>query len=179
MSLLARLRSRMGRERQYSCAQVLQEFGERAHVWGGEGGQRTGALCHAVVGQSLVIRATWICKACVEAIRYGTKRWSISYGSTGMMHMYCFGSRWLLPRCAVLAASPAPTMGDHPTVPYGKFYSRIGRRFATFSGWAIYSHCVTRGCQQSRKSRLRDGMMSADSQHEQGRAPGQSARQYG
>lgn len=96
-----------------------------------------------------------------------------------MMHMYCFGSRWLLPRCAVLVASPAPTKGDHPTVPLWQLLFpnrsalchilRVDRLFAL---------CY-KGLPASRKSRLRDGMMSADSQHEQGRAPGQSARQYG
>lgn len=100
--------------------------GRLAGIWGKErmfgdwGRKEQGHDATRLSASRFVIRATWICMACVEAIRYGMKRWSIIYGSTGMMHMYCFGSRLLLPRCLLLVAPDgigSANKVDHPTVP--------------------------------------------------------------
>lgn len=67
-----------GLMRAHSCRNLGKE-----RMFGDWGGKEQGHDATRLSASRFVIRATWICMACVEAIRYGMKRWSIIYGCTG------------------------------------------------------------------------------------------------
>lgn len=122
----ARLRSRMGQERKDSCAPVLQEFGGKGagQTRGGKvQGQDMPRGCRPVacdpgdLGSAL---------ACVEAIRYGTKRLSIIYGSTGYDAYVLFWK--LMTACAprLVSGPEGPRAAPTRPIPTAISYSRIG-----------------------------------------------------
>lgn len=112
-----------------------RNLGKRAQVRGTGGGQ--GAGCHAVVGQSLVIRERrGSALACVEAIRHGMKRWPIIlWEHKELMHAFLF---WKLMTAAArrlvsgLALAGLPREAPARPIRNGISYSRIR--------WALCPH---------------------------------------